>query len=246
MSLSKSMTASEHNQPCLYLIPTLLGDDTQAQSIPPYNLHIIEAIWHFCVENEKSARRFIKSVAPKKKQADLKIEILNKNTPPQEIPSLLSPLREGHSVGILSEAGMPGIADPGAMLVQAAHREGIRVVPLVGPSSIFLALASSGFNGQSFSFHGYLPIDKRERRVAIKQVEQESLRKKSAEIFIETPYRNNQMLEDLISTLNPNTQLCVACDITLPSELIFSASIKKWRQKKADLHKRPAIFIIQA
>nr|WP_260390258.1 SAM-dependent methyltransferase [Ornithobacterium rhinotracheale] len=240
------MTASEHNQPCLYLIPTLLGDDTQAQSIPPYNLHIIEAIWHFCVENEKSARRFIKSVAPKKKQADLKIEILNKNTPPQEIPSLLSPLREGHSVGILSEAGMPGIADPGAMLVQAAHREGIRVVPLVGPSSIFLALASSGFNGQSFSFHGYLPIDKRERRVAIKQVEQESLRKKSAEIFIETPYRNNQMLEDLISTLNPNTQLCVACDITLPSELIFSASIKKWRQKKADLHKRPAIFIIQA
>ncbi|MGV4459986.1 SAM-dependent methyltransferase [Ornithobacterium rhinotracheale] len=246
MSLSKNTTKNTNNQPCLYLIPTLLGEDTQAQAIPPYNLHIIEELWYFCVENEKSARRFIKSVAPEKKQADLKIEILNKNTSAQETPSLLKPMQEGNSMGILSEAGMPGIADPGALLVQAAHRAGFRVVPLVGPSSIFLALASSGFNGQTFTFHGYLPIDKRERRSAIKQVEQESMRKKSAEIFIETPYRNNKMLEDLISTLNPNTQLCVACDITLPTEMIFSGSVKEWRQKKADLHKRPAIFIIQA
>lgn len=240
------MTKSTDNKPCLYLIPTLLGENTQSQSVPPYNLHIIESLLHFCVENEKSARRFIKSILPNKKQADLKIEILNKNTLPKEIPSLLAPMREGHSLGVLSEAGMPGIADPGALLVQAAHRAGFRVVPLVGPSSIFLALASSGFNGQSFSFHGYLPIDKRERRVAIRQMEQESMRKKSAEIFIETPYRNNKMLEDLISTLNPNTQLCVACDITLPTEMIFSGSVKEWIQKKADLHKRPAIFIIQS
>ena len=236
----------KENKPKVYLIPTLLGDDTKNRSIPPYNLSVIEELEYFCVENEKSARRFIKAVAPQKKQSELKIEILDKRTSPEEVSALLKPLKQGHSIGILSEAGMPGIADPGALLVKAAHQNGIEVVPLVGPSSIFLALASSGFNGQSFTFHGYLPIDKRERKSAIKNLESDSLKKSSAEIFIETPYRNNKMLEDLVATLNPNTSLCIACDITLPSEFIKSDIVKNWKNIKEDLHKRPAIFIVQA
>lgn len=236
----------KENKPKVYLIPTLLGDDTKNRSIPPYNLSVIEELEYYCVENEKSARRFIKAVAPQKKQSELKIEILDKRTSPEEVSALLKPLKQGHSIGILSEAGMPGIADPGALLVKAAHQNGIEVVPLVGPSSIFLALASSGFNGQSFTFHGYLPIDKRERKSAIKNLESDSLKKSSAEIFIETPYRNNKMLEDLVATLNPNTSLCIACDITLPSEFIKSDIVKNWKNIKEDLHKRPAIFIVQA
>lgn len=234
------------NKPKVYLIPTLLGENTQEKSIPPYNLAILEELEYFCVENEKSARRFIKSVLPNKKQSDLKIEILNKRTSEEEVRHLLTPLKKGKSIGILSEAGMPGIADPGALLVQLAHNTGFQVIPLVGPSSLFLALAASGFNGQSFTFHGYLPIDKKERKSTIKNLEQISLKNNSAEIFIETPYRNNKLLEDLISTLNPNSSLCVACDITLPTEYIKSKHIKDWKKEKADLHKRPAIFIIQA
>ncbi|MBV7441400.1 SAM-dependent methyltransferase [Weeksellaceae bacterium TAE3-ERU29] len=236
----------KENKPKVYLIPTLLGENTKDRVIPPYNLMILEELEYFCVENEKSARRFIKAISPQKKQSELKIEILDKRTPPEEVAKLLKPLKQGHSIGILSEAGMPGIADPGALLVKSAHQNGFEVVPLVGPSSIFLALASSGFNGQSFTFHGYLPIDKRERKNAIKNLENDSLKKGSAEIFIETPYRNNKLLADLITTLSPNTSLCVACDITLPTEFIKSDIIKNWKNIKEDLHKRPAIFIIQA
>lgn len=245
MQLSKIMI-TDGCKPKIYLLPTLLGEDTQNKAIPPYNIHIIEELEYFCVENEKSARRFIKTIAPEKVQASLKIEILNKHTSHQEIKHLLNPLFKGYSIGVLSDAGMPGIADPGALLVREAHHLGYAVVPLTGPSSLFLALAASGFNGQFFSFHGYLPIDKQERKNALKKIEQKSTKHQSAEIFIETPYRNNKMIEDLYSTLRPSTSLCVACDITLPSEYIRTKTIKEWRKEKVDLHKRPSIFIIQA
>ncbi|MXV38365.1 SAM-dependent methyltransferase [Flavobacteriaceae bacterium Ap0902] len=230
----------------VYLIPCLLGDSEPSHVLPEYNLTIIESLNHFVVENEKSARRFIKTVLPKKKQSELNMAILNKKTADSEIPALLEPLKNKQSVGIISEAGMPGIADPGARLVWTAYQQGFEVAPLVGPSSIFLALAASGFNGQSFTFHGYLPIDKKERKYAIKALETESRKKGSAEIFMETPYRNNNFLSDLISVLSPQTKLCVACDITLPTEFISSKHIKDWKNFKIDLHKRPAIYIIQA
>lgn len=234
------------NKPKVYVIPSLLGDSIHERVLPQYNLGIVSALHDFVVENEKSARRFIKTILPEKKQSELRIEILNKHTEDQEIPQLLEPLKKGNSIGIISEAGMPGIADPGAKLVWASHQQGFEVVPLIGPSSIFLALASSGFNGQSFSFHGYLPIDKRERSKALQKLENKSRKSHSAEIFMETPYRNNKFLEDILKTLSPSTRLCIACDITLSTEFIFSGTIKQWKSKKVDLHKRPAIFILQA
>ncbi len=230
----------------LYLIPSFLGNGNINRVLLPYNIKVVEELWHFVVENEKSARRFIKQVCPNKPQSELKIEILNKKTDSSELPHLLTPLLQGHSVGIISEAGMPGVADPGARLVAAAHAENIEVVPLVGASSILMALMASGFNGNYFSFTGYLPIEKGQRKSAILGLEKRSRETGSAEIFMETPYRNNALLSDLQKYLNPNTQLCVACDITLPTEFIYSTSIKKWKSLKEDFHKRPAIFIIQA
>lgn len=232
--------------PKVYVIPSLLGDSAPERVLPSYNLEVIKNIDYFVVENEKSARRFIKTLLPEKVQAELQIEILNKHTPDLEIPALLAPLKNGNSIGIISEAGMPGIADPGARLVWAAHQNNTPVVPLIGPSSIFLALAASGFNGQAFSFHGYLPIDKRERKQALSKLENKSRKEGSAEIFMETPYRNNKFLEDIQNSLSPNTRLCVACDISLETEFIFSGSIQQWKSKSIDLHKRPAIFVLQA
>lgn len=234
------------NKPCVFLIPTLLGSGTKERALPLYNDKILNELQDFVVENEKSARRFIKEVAPNKKQSELRISILNKHTADAEIPELLTPLINGNSIGILSEAGMPGIADPGAKLVKAAYAHNFKVIPLVGPSSIFLALAASGFNGQSFHFSGYLPIDKRERAQSIKKLESKSRESGSAEIFMETPYRNNKLLADLLHTLHPNTSLCIACDISLPTEFIYAGSVKKWQKKKVNLHKRPTIFIIQS
>lgn len=230
----------------VYLIPSLLGETSSERVLPNYNLGIIESLQHFIVENEKSARRFIKSVLPEKVQSEIKIQVLNKHTTDQEISDLLQTLKNGNSVGIISEAGMPGIADPGAKLVWAAHQQKYQVIPLVGPSSIFLALAASGFNGQSFSFHGYLPIDKKERKQSLLKLEAKSRNFGSAEIFMETPYRNNKFLSDILQTLSKTTKLCVACDISLPTEQIYSADVQNWKSIKIDLHKRPAIFILQA
>lgn len=233
-------------RPTVYVIPSLLGESLSQRVLPDYNLKLIESLNYFVVENEKSARRFIKTILPHKSQSDLEIAILNKHTGDSEIPALLSPLKANHSLGIISEAGMPGIADPGSRLIWSAHQNGFQVVPLVGPSSIFLALAASGFNGQSFTFHGYLPIDKKERKAAIKSLESNSRKTHAAQIFMETPYRNNDFLMDLIQHLSPQTKLCVACDITLSTEFIFSGSVLDWKNKKIDLHKRPAIYLIQA
>jgi 16S rRNA (cytidine1402-2'-O)-methyltransferase len=205
----------------------------------------VEEIDYFVVEHEKSARRFIKEIAPKKSQPDLQLKLINKFTDELEIPEMIQPCLEGHHVGIISDAGCPGIADPGADVVAAAHRNNIKVVPLVGPSSILLALMASGFNGQNFAFTGYLPIDKRERKMEIKRLERLSEEQNQSQLFIETPYRNNQMLESLISTLNDDTQICVACDITLSTEYIKTAPVSIWKKIKVDLNKRPTLFIIQ-
>ena len=229
----------------LYLIPVGLGDSDPDKVFPPINKNIIENIDDFIVENEKSARRFIKQLLSEKSQQSLKLKGLNKFTDAAEIPTFLDAAKEGRDMGLLSEAGCPGVADPGAEIVKLAHRYGIQVVPLIGPSSILLAMMASGMNGQSFTFHGYLPIDKKDRKHEIKQLERISAEKNQAQIFIETPYRNNKFLEDLIQNLHPATRICIACDLTLGTEFIKTATASEWKKIKTDLHKRPAIFIIQ-
>ncbi len=231
----------------LYLIPTTLGETEPLEVLPISIKRAIENIDHYIVENEKSARRFIKKVSPRKSQPGLKLHLLNKFTEVGDLPTFLEPCLEGFDVGILSEAGCPGIADPGAEVVMLAHKKNIQVVPLVGPSSIILALMASGLNGQSFAFNGYLPIEKSDRKKAIKQFEKQSRAQKQAQIFIETPYRNDKLLQELLRTLGGECLLCVACDLTLPSQYILTKSITQWNKGTLpDLHKRPAIFIIQA
>ncbi|MBV1922621.1 MAG: SAM-dependent methyltransferase [Flavobacteriaceae bacterium] len=229
----------------VYLIPCTLGDTPPLEVLPLLVKKAIENIDFYIVEHEKNARRFIKSIAPKKSQPDLHINQINKFTDINEIPDMLSPCFEGKDVGIISDAGCPGIADPGALIVEQAHIKGIKVVPLVGPSSILLAMMASGFNGQNFAFNGYLPIDKRERKAELKRLEKLSIEYDQSQSFIETPYRNNQMLESLKVAMHPQTKLCVACDITLPSEYIRTYTIEDWKKIKVDLHKRPTLFIIQ-
>ncbi|WP_031428809.1 SAM-dependent methyltransferase [Flavimarina sp. Hel_I_48] len=229
----------------LYLIPTTLGNTPPLDVLPHTVKQIIEQIDEYIVENDKTARAFIKSITPEKSQPNLILHTLNKYTESSDIPGFLNACMNGKSIGILSEAGAPGIADPGAEVVAAAHRRGIQVVPLVGPSSILMAMMGSGLNGQNFAFNGYLPIDKQERRKEIKRLERISAELNQAQSFIETPYRNNKMLEELSKTLNDQTQLCVACDISLPTEYIITKSISEWGSNLPDLHKRPAIFIIQ-
>jgi 16S rRNA (cytidine1402-2'-O)-methyltransferase len=229
----------------LYLIPTTLGDTEPLEVLPISVKKVLEMTNEFIVENEKTARRFIKRVCPKKSLPDLILHPLNKFTDPADIPSFLNSCLEGKIVGLLSEAGCPAIADPGADVVKIAHDKNIQVRPLVGPSSILLAMMGSGFNGQNFSFNGYLPIDKGERKATIKRLEKISFEFSQSQIFIETPYRNNKMLEDLSTILHPNTKICIACDITLPTELIISKTASYWKKNPEDLHKKPTIFIIQ-
>jgi len=229
----------------LYLIPTTLGTSNPIEVLPLSIKKIIEKVDHYIVENEKTARRSIKDVVPSKKQPLLKLNLLNKFTDPASLSSFLDPCKEGLDVGLLSEAGCPGVADPGAEIVKLAHQMGIKVVPLVGPSSILLAMMGSGMNGQSFTFHGYLPIDKKERKNELKNLERISLERNQAQIFIETPYRNNKLLEDMTQQLHAATKLCIACDITLPTEYIITKTISDWAKTKVDLHKRPTIFVIQ-
>ncbi|NAY90688.1 SAM-dependent methyltransferase [Muricauda sp. JGD-17] len=230
----------------VYLIPTTLGDNAPLEVLPISIKRTIESIDHYIVENEKSARHFIKKVSPSKPQPSLHIQTLNKYTDSADIPAYLDPCIHGLDIGLLSEAGCPGIADPGADVVKVAHDKRIQVVPLVGPSSILMAMMSSGMNGQNFAFNGYLPIDKAERRTKIKQLERLSRETGQTQIFMETPYRNNKLLAELIRTLQKNTRLCIACDITLPSEFIRTKIVHEWSELEIDLDKRPTIFIIQA
>lgn len=228
----------------LYLIPTRLGDNPPLEVLPISVKKVIETIDDYIVENEKTARRFIKKIDSRKQQSTLKFKVLNKYTQPEEVQHFLNACKDGKPMGLLSEAGCPGIADPGADIVKLAHENNIQVVPLVGPSSIVLALMSSGMNGQSFAFNGYIPIDKSERKATLKKMERLSFEKNQTQLFIETPYRNNKIIEDFCSALHPETRVCIACDITLPSEFIKTLTVKEWKHTKVDLHKRPAIFVI--
>ncbi|QEE48018.1 SAM-dependent methyltransferase [Flavobacterium alkalisoli] len=229
----------------LYLLPVPLGPDANPKEVLPETVEkSIEFIDHYIVENEKTARRFIKAILPTKKQPELKISVLNKHTEPSEHHDFIKPCLEGKNVGLMSEAGCPGVADPGAAIVKIAHEKGIQVVPLVGPSSILLAIMASGMNGQSFAFNGYLPIDKGEKKNALKNFEKLSHEKSQSQLFIETPYRNNKLVEDILQTLQPSTHLCIACDITLSTEYIKTKTVAQWKKEKLDLHNRPAIFII--
>ncbi|MBU3822548.1 SAM-dependent methyltransferase [Flavobacteriaceae bacterium XHP0103] len=232
------------NKGNLYLIPTTLGDNEPLEVLPLSVKKTIEHINTYIVENEKTARKFIKKITPKKPQSSLELFALNKYTDSMELPRFLEPCNNGTDVGLMSEAGCPGVADPGADIVNLAHKYNIKVIPMVGPSSILMALMSSGMNGQSFAFNGYLPIDKNERKKELKRLERLSFEHKQSQIFIETPYRNNKILEDLCVILDKNTNICVACDITLPTEYIKTLTASEWAKKKVDLHKRPTIFII--
>lgn len=229
----------------LYLIPCTLGDTPAAQVLPQHVIEVARKLSHFVVEQPKTARQFLSSLKPEQPIQSLHIATLNEHTGRNELPELLAPLLAGNDVGIISEAGCPGIADPGAALVDLAHRKGIRVTPLVGPSSILLALMASGLNGQCFAFHGYLPIDEAERNQAITALETESAKRNQTQLFIETPYRNERMLHALLARCRPQTLLCVATDLTLPSERIQTRSISQWKSIPAQsLNKHPSLFLL--
>ncbi len=193
---------------------------------------------------KKQPESSLKTSIPEKVQATLRLSALNKHTDKSEYSEMIKPCLEGKNIGLMSEAGCPGVADPGAVIVKIAHEKGIQVIPLVGPSSILLAVMASGMNGQSFAFNGYLPIDKGEKKSALKNLEKLSMEKNQSQIFIETPFRNNKMLEDILQAINPSTHLCVAADITLPTEYIKTMRASEWKKTKVDLHNRPTIFII--
>jgi 16S rRNA (cytidine1402-2'-O)-methyltransferase len=228
----------------LWLIPTPLGEENNV-SIPTYVIDAVHKLDHFIVERAKTARHWIKSTRHPKPLPALVLQELNEHTQNNELDALLQPLREGLDVGLLSEAGCPGVADPGAAVVALAHREGIEVLPLVGPSSILLALMGSGMNGQHFTFRGYLSAKRDEVGKQIKQIEQQVIREHSAQIFIETPYRNQQMMEALLAHLQPQTKVCIAVDLSLSTQLIRTMSVAQWKkQGTPDLHKRPTVFVI--
>lgn len=229
----------------LFLIPVPLAANTAAASFTPFLSETINQINEYIVENEKIARRFLKQAGLKTSQNELRIHDYGKHAREKaNIKELFKGLMEGKNVGLMSDAGCPGIADPGATIVAEAHKRGVKVVPLVGPSSITLALMASGFSGQSFCFHGYLPIDKKERSSAIKTLEKNAQSKNQTQIFIETPFRNNALLEELLKICANNTLLCVACNLTGEDELIISEPVSNWKKRKINLHKKPAIFLI--
>jgi 16S rRNA (cytidine1402-2'-O)-methyltransferase len=229
----------------LFLIPTLLGETEPLEVLPISIKQVVEELNHFIVENERSARRFIKKLAPRKSQDSLNLYLLNKYTDIEALPQYLEPCKNGHSVGILSEAGCPGIADPGASVVKLAHEIDITVIPLVGPSSILLALMASGMNGQSFAFHGYLPIEPAARKKKIRELERLSAEQNQTQLFIETPFRNQKLLAELLQSLRKHTRLCIAVDITLKTEFIKTKTAGEWQKENPDINKRPAIFLIQ-
>ncbi|HAS58297.1 MAG TPA: SAM-dependent methyltransferase [Algoriphagus sp.] len=230
----------------LFLIPNVLAENTADAVITPQVKEVIAHTKVFLVENLRTARRYISSLKLGVNLEEVHMEILDKNTTPESINRLLQPLFKGADVGIISEAGCPGIADPGALAVAHAHARGIQVVPLSGPSSMFLALMGSGFSGQSFAFHGYLPIDKKERNQALRKLEAESAKEHRAQIFMETPFRNNQLLEDALAALSPQTKLCIAKNLTAADELIQTKTISDWKKNPIDLHKIPTVFILQS
>ncbi len=235
---------TEVAKPTLYLIPVPMGDSPVDNVIPTYNIDVVRGLRYFIVENLRSARRALK-------QMDRSIDInactfytLNEHTDARELPAMLEPMAQGHSVGVISEAGCPAIADPGADVVAIAQRRGYRVEPLVGPSSILLSLMGSGFNGQSFAFLGYLPIDGGARTARLREMERRITREHQTQIFIETPYRNNRLISELVKALPGNMKLCVASDITCSRQSIVTRELSEWAQAKYDYDKIPTIFLL--
>lgn len=228
----------------LYLIPATLGDSDIDYSIPSYNKGIINSTDIYIVENERTARRFLLKAGIRKPIDELTFLLLNKHVPVEEYSRYINFLQQGKNVGLISEAGCPAIADPGAEIVEMAHQKNIRVIPLVGPSSILLALMASGMNGQRFVFHGYLPIDKAKRIGQIKTIEKDAARNRQTQIFMETPYRNQSLFEDILRTCRDNTLLCIAADLTLKSEYIKTKTIGEWKKSPPGINKRPVVFLM--
>lgn len=232
----------------LYFIPVPLTEDTTPQQVLPAEVITqIHQLQHFIVENEKTARHILAASGHPTPMRELHLYLLNKDTPTKALNTLLQPLQKGLDVGLMSEAGCPGIADPGANLASLAHHKGFKVAPLIGPSSLLLSLMASGLNGQRFTFLGYLPAEKNERVKTIKGIEFDSKKQQATQLFIETPYRNQHVLEDLIATLQPQTRLCVACNVTGKDELIVTKTIADWKKATLpDLHKKPTVFLLLA
>ena len=228
----------------LYLLPVTLGDTPLDKVLPKYNFDIVKNIRHFIVEDIRSARRFLRQVDPQFDIDGSRFFELNKHTSPADISGYLAPLHEGNPMGVISEAGCPAVADPGADVVAIAQRKGLKVVPLVGPSSIILSVMASGFNGQSFAFHGYLPIKPDERARKLKQLEQRAYAENQTQLFIETPYRNGKMVEDIIKNCRPQTKLCIAANLTCADEYVCTRTVKEWRGKVPELSKIPCIFLL--
>ncbi|MGI9542792.1 MAG: SAM-dependent methyltransferase [Cyclobacteriaceae bacterium] len=226
----------------IYLIPTIISPDTESVVLPPQIFQVIKSLDYFLVENVRTARRFISSLKLGLEIGNLQFELLNKHTSPKDISTLIEPVKAGRSIGVLSESGCPGVADPGAMVVEMAHRQSITVVPLVGPSSLLLALMASGFNGQSFTFHGYLPIDKNDRVKKIKALEVAA--RNGTQIFIETPYRNQQMFESIVQSCRGDTLLCVAKNLTAQDSWVKTRSINQWKKNQPAINKIPVVFLL--
>lgn len=228
----------------IYMIPTFMGDTESEKNFPIYNIEIINNTNHYIVENERTARRALIKMGIKTKIDDLQFTVIDKHKKNQSFTEIIKNLKSGTNFGILSEAGCPGIADPGSEIIKLAHQNDIQVVPLIGPSSIFLALMASGFNGQNFRFHGYIPIKNPERNKKIKELENFAIRFNETQIFIETPFRNNQLINDLITVCNPEIKLCIACDLTLETQFIKTKKIKYWIDNVPEINKRPTVFLI--
>ena len=228
----------------LYLLPAPLGEADFNTLFPSFNLEIINSIEHYIVEELRTARRLLRKMNIHKPIEQLSFTLLNEHTKNANLNEYLTPCLEGKNMGLLSEAGTPCIADPGSSVVAKAHQLGIEVIPLIGPNSIMLALMASGFNGQHFAFHGYLPVDRNQRETEIRFLE--SLLKKNGQtqIFIETPYRNNHVLDSILTVCAPETRLCVACQLATPEQWVKSQSVSKWRKENVDLHKKPVVFLL--
>ncbi|WP_010418624.1 SAM-dependent methyltransferase [Anaerophaga thermohalophila] len=229
----------------LYLVPNHLGNEQTNFTIPSDVAMLTCRLRHFIVENLRTARRYLRLLDPKMDIDNSTFFVLDKHTGTKEYASFLKPIMQGHDTGIISEAGCPGVADPGAEIVKMAHQKGIKIVPLTGPSSILLALMASGLNGQNFAFNGYLPIEKNERSKALKQLESLSIKENQTQLFIEAPYRNNAMAKDILNYCRSATLLCIACNITLPDEFIETRPVSEWKGKLPDLHKKPTMFLLQ-
>ena len=230
----------------LYLIPSPLGENDPKEVIPAGVLELLPGLQYFVVEELRTVRRYLSKAGLKGKIGDLQLFELNEHTPPHQIEGYVQLLKDGNDVGLVSEAGLPAVADPGAYLVELAHKNGIEVRPMVGPSSLMLALMASGLNGQCFAFTGYLPVKPEERKSKIRTIEKVSAQLKQSQIIIETPYRNDQLFSDMLAVCSPNSRICIAADITLPTQFIRTKSVAQWKKEKPEIGKRPGVFVLLA